>query len=763
MDDFLKSALTAMPNLVVLKDTKLNYLGCNENMANFLGLSDPNQIAGKSDLDLPWSNGLANKIRGHDEEVLKSNKPKVDLSEVLSLKNNKVVDVVSDRIPFYSTDGKTIGLLSIFIESQKRNLEDQTFFQHILKSLPYYIFWKNKDSVYIGCNDNFSNLVGRKTSENLIGLTDYDLGWGKGEADFFRLADKKVMEGKSQVNLEEILIRPDGSKIVMLVSKVPVQNKIGETIGLLGISTDITKLKETEQELIIAKEKAELANQAKSDFIASMSHDLRTPLNAILGMTDILCVKRHYPEQEEYISIMNQGGKNLLRLIEDVLSFTKLEAGKLELHLEVFDLRHLVEEVINMVSHQASERKIKLIVSYSNDVPRNVSSDPTAIRRILINLIGNAIKFTEQGHIMVAVETEKIEAGIAHLVLTVEDTGIGIPENKLDSIFERFTRIEPSYKSRYEGIGLGLSIVKELAQNLGGRIEVKSQLRKGSTFYCFLPVKFLPSSENAANSINGLSELNVLIVDDYTSRANVIKKQLQANCTATSSENILQKIEEKNQSGNALQIIIIDDEIEKINPNQLAKNIQKKYKEIMLILISRPMPLPQLDKAKLSGFFVQLIKPVQPTEITRGITDAWQLWTKKAPDNNHFSVLLVEDDKLSQKVCKTMLEELGCEVDVADSGKMALKLLQKKHDLILMDLGLGDMSGLMVATKIKKQKKFTKIPIIALTAHVSKSDEKQCIKAGMIQFLTKPVSYVDLKKILTTYKNIRKNKSITVT
>lgn len=629
----VSNVMKAMPNFVAWKNKSLVYTGCNQNFANLLGLFSCEMILGKNDFELPWMKHFSEQSVRYDQEVILSGQPKIKVNQIISLQNGNVIDVLVDRIPFLNEQGEIGGVLIIATESQKTNLTDQIFFEHMLKSVPYCIFWKNKDSVYLGSNNDFAKLLGFNFGKEIVGLTDADFGWGKGEADLFREADIKVMEGDPYVNVEELLVRPDGTEITMLVSKVPVSNSEGDVIGILGISTDITSIKQTARELKEAKEKAELANKIKSEFIASMSHDLRTPLNVILGAAEVFRLKQHNLENEEFINAISQAGKNLLNLIEDVLNFAKLESGKFELHLEKVNFKKLVDDSVDMFKSQISQKGLKFDFSYDANISKTVIIDFMAIRRIIFNLLSNAIKFTDHGKISLELKMLEKCKDTIKLELTVKDTGIGIPEDRLNDIFQRFSRIQPSYKSRYEGVGLGLNIVKQLLESLGGKISVQSQLGKGSKFVCVIPLK-LPTPNNQA-----------------------IKK----------SDNGLENVPYK------------------------TKNLQLK-------------------------------------------------------------ILLVEDDKLTQKIFKSFLEEFGCEIDVADSGAKALELSVNNYDLIFMDLGLADINGLVVAETIRQRDKNKKqVPIIALTAHASKEDEQKCLEAGMNKFLTKPASYQNIKETLEEY------------
>ena len=298
-----------------------------------------------------------------------------------------------------------LAILSRWIMSHYENNLEGDYLQNIISHYPGYIYWKDQSSVYLGCNDQFAKAAGYNSGEEIIGKTDFELPWGQTEAEIYRKGDLEAFAGKAIINFEEPQMQSNGRQITVLASKVPFHDSDGNTIGVLGIYTDITQRKQEEEKLREAKEHAEAANQAKTNFLATVSHELRTPMNSIMGMAQILESKNLTQDQLEYVGTILSSSKNLLALINDILDFSKLEAGKLEINSEPFDLYQLIEEIKAGMSHLIEDKGIKLIVNYESDVTHNnILGDPLRIRQVIVNLIGNAIKFTNKGHIKVDIK-----------------------------------------------------------------------------------------------------------------------------------------------------------------------------------------------------------------------------------------------------------------------------------------------------------------------------------------------------------------------
>lgn len=508
----LQQVIASLPNFVVWKDTNLRYLGCNENLAKALGLASPHELLGKTEDQVGYSQSRTHSL-SYDQEVLKSGQPIYSIEEVLLFPNGTIADVISDRVPLFDQQNEVVGVLITSVISSRHHLTDRIFLRHILEQLPYYIFWKSKDSIYLGCNNNFAQLIGMRDLSEVVGKTDYQLSWGEGEAESFRLADQHVMAGHSQINAEETLLRPDGQHITMLVSKVAVHNKHGDTIGMLGISTDITKIKQTEIELREAKRKAEVANVAKGQFLATISHELRTPLNAILGMAQAMAGRKLSAKTRECAEIIGHSSQHLLTLINDILDFAKLEAGKLRVYPEPIDFYELIQEITTTLRHNAELKGLKLDFDYDDKAPHVVMADSKRIRQILVNLIGNSTKFTTQGTITVRVELVELKFKMARIKITVQDTGMGIAADKLDFIFERFSQVESKYNRRFEGSGLGLAICKQLVEAMNGKMGVYSTPGKGSSFWLDIPFLTADLQEKHVTEQAKISKVTELTAD----------------------------------------------------------------------------------------------------------------------------------------------------------------------------------------------------------------------------------------------------------
>ncbi len=383
------------------------------------------------------------------------------------------------------------------------NIDEQiqwvsAFLNTIISRMPGYVFWKDNNMTYLGCNDNLKEITGMKSRKDIIGKNDYyfakQLNWDKSVADKIRSIDKEILlSSKTQTSQENLKTHNNKTKI-LLTNKTPIKDSNNKNIGILAVSIDITKQKDLERKLLAAKEKAEKANEAKSAFLAMMSHEFRTPLNGIFGIAQSLIQKDNLTTaQKKQLEIILMSGNHLVSLINDILDFSKLEAGKLELNFEEFDLRLLIRETAGGLQHLFEENGLKLKLKYSDDINNMVVADPKRIRQIVINLIGNAVKFTEKGTVTIAVEPGDDKN---HIRLSVVDTGIGIPESKINTIFDRFSQIDADkYGRKYGGSGLGLAICKQLIAGMKGEIGATSKLHKGSTFWLSLPLDLKASGK----------------------------------------------------------------------------------------------------------------------------------------------------------------------------------------------------------------------------------------------------------------------------
>lgn len=492
--DTLDYLIKFAPDMIYWKDQHSVHLGCNDIFATAAGYSDRHSIIGKTDYDFPWRNRAAKYIND-DKDVLLTGKPKVNIEDLVTTANGKEITVISNKVPLKNSKGNVIGILGIATDVttlknaemellKAKSLKEEFYMiNNIIKYAPDMIYWKDKNSVHLGCNDQFAIAAGYSNRDEIIGKTDYDFPWHD-QAEKYILDDSEVIKsGQPRLNIEDVMPFNNGKKAIVITNKVPLRNSKGEVVGVLGIATDITHQKKIESDLKKAKEAAEVANIAKTEFIANMSHDIRTPLAGVVGLGEILEKRIQDKEQKHLTHDLVQSANQLLNMLNEILDVISADnINTNDIHEEPFDLYQLVQNIIDLEQSSVDFKKIQLLSQVDNNIPPILISDHKKIHHILLNLIGNAIKFTNQGNVTIKVDLLEKQPDKVTLDFAIIDTGKGIPPEALSKVFDAFYRVTPSYKGLDKGHGLGLHIAQNYTKLLGGHIAVASKLDEGSKF-----------------------------------------------------------------------------------------------------------------------------------------------------------------------------------------------------------------------------------------------------------------------------------------
>jgi PAS domain S-box-containing protein len=776
---YLDNVISHIPGNVYWKDKEGRLLGCNKaNEERLLCILPKGESPfGKTDYDL-WPHAIAKKVRVNDLEVMKSGQLK-RFEEVSLMPDGSVQTFISDKAPMRDYFGEVIGVLGSSInitehkqketelifakenaEKAKKNTE--IYLQNIIANLPVHVFWLDVKGIILGCNEAQAKSVGVESPDEIIGKSIYQvgdlLGWSKEIIARHRVNDEAVIHKLETVTVEEDVVWQDGEMRTFISKKTPLCDESGVCIGMLGMAFDITERKQVENKILKAKQAAETANIIKTNFIANMSHDLRTPMHIILGSAELLKIKKHFPEQVELIDGIIDSGKSLLKLIEEILDYTTIEVKHREQTIETFDITQLVENIISKFISPSAAKNIELLISCGEEVPRYVVGNSQHIRRIVTNLVDNAVKFTRQGYVLVALEL--VEEGGHDVVvqINVEDTGIGIDKLDISHIFDRFYRGVPSYISDYKGTGLGLAITKQLSETMGGKLDVYSQKGTGTTFSCTLPLQ--KSSKVVLNDFSShkIEYVNALVIDDHKKRRETITSMLPF--TNKSAMTSLQLSNARVEAIQRFNLIIVDDSLEMVTVNDFYDKLRRTFEGKKLPVVVFVANHVETFPAQCEPGSLVVEKPLQPTRLYQKIIPAWEVWYRDFVKNDlntrtqSIQVLLVEDEPLIQCFTKQLLESAGCEVSVAESGNHALEMLNNSYDIVFMDIGLPDIDGLTVTRKYLQQgvpPGGKKPIIIALTAHASEKDKQRCVSTGLDDFLMKPASADDFLGMLKKY------------
>ncbi len=608
-------------------------------------------------------------------------------------------------------------------------------------------------------NHTLCQMLGETSAEDVRG-NDFSRYYPDQVNARFKKEIMLVLKERSQWTGELPLLNVTGEAIPTLENLFVIRDERGKARYLGNVITDITLQKSTEQALQNAKEQAEQASRFKSEFLANMSHEIRSPLNAVTGMTYLLQKTPLSARQQDYLDIILSSSNTLLGVINDILDFSKIEAGRLDIEQTRFFLEDVFKNLSSLESLRASQKDLEIIFSVDSAIPQTLIGDPLRLGQILINLTSNAIKFTEQGEIVVSVAMVEQQDDRVRLCFSVQDSGIGIEQDKADLLFEPFTQADGSTTRQYGGTGLGLAICKQLVELMKGSIHVESEIGRGSRFY--FDAEFACADEASDQPLilpPALSGMRVLVVDDNAAARETLQSMLESfsfNVSVVSSGTAaLAALEQASEGPDGhFDLVLMDwkmpgmDGVEASRLIQQSNWLPKLPTVIMVTAYSREEVMKEAHKVGIDGF---LVKPVNPSTLFNAIAEAVAPTrdegvvsvpiTASAPNLNGTRVLVVEDNAINQRIAREILQGVGVEVEIAANGALAVQAIRNgSFDLVLMDIQMPEMDGYQATRMIRKDKQFDRLPIVAMTAHAMAGDREKCLEAGMDDHLTKPIN-----------------------
>ena len=761
--NLLRALIDNLPDSVYVKDRESRKIISNPVDMKYLGVSAESDVLGKNDYDM-YPKEVAESSFADDQYVFKTGQPQINKEDFFIDNQGQKHWMLNSKVPIRDDNGNIIGLVGIGRDITDRKTEEtrlkllESVITNATDAVTITEIVPNDSSIQriIFVNDAFTKMTGY-SKEEVIGKHPKFLQGKNTDPEVLKQVSNSI---KSFIpcRFEVINYKKSGEPFWSSISISPISDELGNYTHWIAIKRDTTERKNMELEFIKAKEKAEAGSKAKSEFLANMSHEIRTPLNSVIGFSDLLMKSKLDDRQQQYISAVYQSANSLIEIINGILDFSKIEAGKLEIDISKTDLLELGYQVADLISIQANKKNLEMLLNISPDVPRFIWTDAVRLRQVLINLLGNAVKFTESGEIELKIELQKAGKGAMSLFrFSVRDTGIGIDPINRQKIFEAFSQEDSSINRKFGGTGLGLAISKRLLGLMGSELKVDSTLKQGSTFYFDIQLKTAHGEAENVEFLEFQHCKNVLIVDDNNNNRQILKEMLVIK--GIQSEEALNGKEalDKLVAGKKFDAVLIDYHMPVMDGLTAIRNIRNK-----LNLSSTELPVMLLHSSaddehinavcKELDVYQRLVKPIKMKHLFEGlakITNQGYETVEKTVKNqelinskyDYFKVLVVDDNAFNILLIKTVISEIlpNANIVEASDGEEAVACFKANiPDIIFMDIQMPKMNGYEATQAIRNEENGKQVPIIALTAGTLKEEKDKCMEAGMNDYVSKP-------------------------
>ena len=761
--DRLRILIDNLPDIIFIKDSDYRLVTVNQGFLRQFDVESEEDVIGKTDFDLSPTE-LAREYREDDRRVIEDGIALYNREERAAQPDGELRWILTTKIPLRDPQGRAVGLVGICHDISQRKAaevalkESESLYHTLADNLPISLIRKDLDGKITYVNKQVCELL-EISPDDALGKTDYDL-FPRELADKYREDDRRVAEtGEIFADIEEN--RSEDRSFFFEVRKTPIRDRTGEIVGTQVIFWDVTARQQALKDLAEAKEAAEAANRAKSEFLANMSHEIRTPMNAVIGMTGLVLDSKLSPQQQDYLETVRDSAESLMAIINDLLDFSKIESGKVELEQQPFEIREWLGDAMKALGIRAYSKQVELAYQVDAHIPSFIVGDGLRLRQVIVNLVGNSIKFTEAGEVVLSVELLAERDDELDLKFSVRDTGIGISPEHREKIFSAFEQADMSTTRRFGGTGLGLAISSRLVSLMRGTLEVDSEPGVGSTFR-FSATFGMPTGEEARVAppdISRLIGLRVLIVDDNATNRRIVEEmcrnwQMQpvSVADAETALTIAKSAAEKNEP---FQLVLTDGSMPDVDGFALSEQIlgDPGLESTVVMMLSSLDRQGDTTRCEELGVSAYLLKPIKQSDLFDAIVlavgahpaDAPEVTVTQAssvPQLPPLKLLLAEDSLANQKLAVGLLTKWGHEVTVANNGQEAVNATRTgSFDAVLMDVQMPEMDGLQATQEIRRSERSSdrRLPIIAMTAHAMKGDRERCLEAGMDGYVAKPI------------------------